>query len=274
MSDLVNQEDIDGMLSVKGEIIKQEIAETSLIDVLKNEIAGKVTGDVKKEISVVQHRVSMLERENEAMNEIVKTLAENQKPVKKQKIVISTRYNSKIITINEKHDYLGTIKYLTSFADKARKEGILTLEGNIRSTQNEFMKMGLMLAIDGIEPDLIRDILETDINGNKKRAEFSIRLYSALSNFVFVLGILMTLSAVIGLDKFENFMLLPATIGLFIKYVVFGSGIWLKKLKIEKDMTLNGIIVEGIMSIQAGDNPRIVEQKLLMYLPKHERENF
>jgi len=82
------------------------------------------------------------------------------------------------------------------------------------------------------------------------------------------------MSAIIGLDKFEYFMLLPATISLFIKYVVFGSVIWLKKLKLEKDMTLSKIIVSGIMSIQYGDNPRIVEQKMLMFLPKRERENY
>jgi chemotaxis protein MotA len=216
----------------------------------------------------------MLERDNSGINETITTLAENQKPVKKQKVIISLRFNRKIITINGKHDFLGTIKYLVGLAEKSRREGLLTLEGNIRSTQDEFMKRGLMLAIDGTEPDLIRGILQTDIDENKKRAEFSINLYSALSNFVFVLGILITMSAIIGLDKFESFMLLPATICLFIKYICFGSGIWLKKLKIEKDVLLSKIIVSGVMFIQAGDNPRIVEQQLLMFLPKQERENY
>jgi len=95
-----------------------------------------------------------------------------------------------------------------------------------------------------------------------------------MSNFVFAAGILITLSAIIRLDKFEYFILLPATIGLFIKYIVFGSGVWFKELKMEKDITIGAIIVSGVMSIQAGDNPRIVEQKLLMFLPERERENY
>jgi chemotaxis protein MotA len=199
---------------------------------------------------------------------------ENQKPVKKQKIVISSLRNHNIITINGKYDYLGIIKHLVAFSDKARKEGILALENTNEMTKNKLMKRGIALAVDGTEPSLIREILQTDVNENKRRAELSIMFCSAFSNFVFATGILTTLLTIILFNKFEYFMLLYATIGLFTKYIVFEIIVWLNEIKMQKYMKMCRIIISGVMSIQEGDNPRFVEQKLLMFLPEPERENY
>jgi len=271
MSDILSQEEINDLLSpvVDGKV-EQETKETSLIDVLKEEI---IKG-VKNEINVINSKLYSLVRDSESMNESIRQIIENQSPVKKQKIVVNSNNYHNIITIKGKHDYIGTIKHLVAFSEKGRREGILSLEKLNETTKNKLMKKGIELSVDGTEPSLIQEVLQTYINENKRRGEFLIKFYSALSNFVFVTGILITLSAIIRLDKFEYFMLLPATIGLFIKYIVFGSGVWLKRLKMEKDMTIGEIIVCGVMSIQAGDNPRIVEQKLLMFLPEQEQENY
>jgi chemotaxis protein MotA len=269
MSDILSQEEIQGLLSAvdNTDKIKQEIKETSLVDVLKREVADSL----KKDINNIQHKVEWLSRENKSTNETVKAIIENQKPTKKHKVILSSLLNRNIITINGKYDYLGIIKHLVAFSDKARKEGILALENVNEMTKNKLMKRGIALAVDGTEPSLIREVLQNDVNENKRRSELSIMVYSVLSNFLFVLGILTTMSATILFNKFEYFMLLPATLGLFVKYIVFDCVIWLKKLNIQKDIVLGKIIVSGVMSIQDGNNPRIVEQKLLMFLPEQKR---
>jgi len=270
MADILSQEKIDDLLSSVDSKTKWETKEISLADALYNEIVN----GVRKEIGIINQKLHSLTRDSELTNETIRVIIENQSPAKKQKIIVNSNRYHNTITINGKHDYIGIIKHLVSFSDKARREGILALEKLNDMTKNKLMKKGIELSLDGTEPSLIQEVLQTDINENKRRGEFLIKFYSALSNFVLVAGILITLYVIIRFDKFEYFMLLPATIALFIKYIVFGSGVWLKRLKMEKDMTICAIIVSGVMSIQAGDNPRIVEEKLLMFLPEKERENY
>ncbi len=170
---------------------------------------------------------------------------------------------------------------LVSMADKARREGLLSLEEEAQSIDDAFAKKGLMLMIDGTDPDALRAIMEIDIDALSARHRENTRLFEAAGGFAPTLGVL---GAVMGLitvlshlDKPENLGHGIATAFVATFYGVGLANVILlpiaEKLKVRsgEERMVREMILEGILSIQSGDNPRIVKEKLESFLSPSQR---
>ena len=172
------------------------------------------------------------------------------------------------------------IEKIVGFAETARREGILALEQAVEEADDEFLSGGVRLAVDGTEPDLIMDILETELAHIEERHKLGQEIISNMGDAAPAFGMIGTLiGLVIMLKNMDD----PAAIGpgmaialLTTMYGAIMSNILLKpissKLKTisNKELLAKRMIIEGIMAIQSGDNPRIVEHKLQVFLsPKY-----
>jgi len=173
------------------------------------------------------------------------------------------------------------IKKLVEFATKARKDGILALEGEVNEESNEFLKKGLSMAIDGSEPDTIRDLLEIDMEQTSTRHKTFASIFSQWAGLAGAMGMVGTL---IGLVAMLLNMADPSAIGpsmaVALLTTMYGAIIGnvlgtpistILNLRNDDESLLREMILSGIMSIQSGDAPRVLEAKLLAYLAPNER---
>ncbi len=169
-----------------------------------------------------------------------------------------------------------TIKQLVEFAEQARREGILALEARAQEIQDDFLKKGIQLAVDGTEPELIKDILSTEITFIERRHGDGAKLFEQAGALAPAFGMLGTL---VGLVLMLGNMSDPDSIGpnmaVALITTFYGSIIanvfcipLSEKLKgySAAEMMIKELMLEGIMSLQSGDNPRIVEQKLTAFI--------
>ena len=173
------------------------------------------------------------------------------------------------------------IKKLVEFSTKARKDGILALEGDVNNEPNEFLKKGLSMAIDGNEPDMIRELLEIEMEQTSERHGIHGSIFSQWAGLAGAMGMIGTL---IGLVAMLLNMADPSAIGPSMAVAllttmygamignIFGAPIAnILGIRDKEETLVKTMILEGIMSIQAGDAPRALEAKLLSFLPPSER---
>jgi chemotaxis protein MotA len=183
----------------------------------------------------------------------------------------------------EMHEPQKLIPTFVDFATKARREGILALENAASQLMDPFFKQGLELVIDGLEPQSIRDILESEIEYIEKRHKRGNDVLLSIGQFAPAIGMVGTL---VGLVQMLQSMSDPSSIGpaMAVALMTTFYGAVLANLfalpmagklsaRSTEESLLKGMIVEGIMSISAGDNPRIVERKLHAYLSPELRES-
>jgi chemotaxis protein MotA len=178
-------------------------------------------------------------------------------------------------------DQLELVKKLVDFATQARRDGILSLEAAANSEENEFLKKGLSMAVDGNEPDTIRDLLEIEMDQTSSRHKGNAAIFNQWAGLAGAMGMIGTL---IGLVAMLLNMADPSAIGpsmaVALLTTMYGAmignifGTPISNILIIRDTEeslVKQMIIEGIMSIQAGDNPRTLEGKLLSYLTPTER---
>ncbi len=179
-------------------------------------------------------------------------------------------------------DPLNTIKTIVQFAEEARRDGLLALEKHIKETDDEFIKDGLQLAIDGTEPELLREILDTEVANLEDRHKKGHGILEAFGTYAPAFGMIGTL---IGLVIMLRNMKDPSSIGPSMAVAlittfygaVMANLIFLPlagklKERTREEIKIREMILEGILSIQSGDNPRLVEQKLKTFLPPKMRK--
>ena len=173
------------------------------------------------------------------------------------------------------------ITNIIDMSNVARKEGLLALEEAAGDIDDEFLKKGIMLVVDGTDPELVRGILETDLVSIESRHKKVIGVWEKWAEMGPAWGMIGTL---IGLIQMLNNMSDASTIGpsmaVALITTLYGSVIanWLAgptaaKLGVNNalEIMLKEITVEGLLSIQAGENPRVIEEKLKTFLPPKER---
>ena len=174
-----------------------------------------------------------------------------------------------------------TIGVVVKLAERARREGLLALEDAARDVDDPFLKRGLELAIDGTDPEELRDILEGEIDAKRAADKIHQGFFTDMGGYAPTIGIV---GAVIGLihalenlDKPEDLgHLIAAAFVATLWGLASANCIWLpigKKLKRVSEMELGQmeLVLQGIMAIQAGSNPRVVAQKLNSMLPPNVR---
>jgi chemotaxis protein MotA len=170
-----------------------------------------------------------------------------------------------------------TIRQLVTLAERTRREGILILEQGLWQVEDEFLRDGLRLAIDGTEPEAIRTILEIEITAMEERHQDGVYMWNQLGSYAPAFGMIGTL---IGLIQMLQSLDDPSRIGVGMATALvttfYGSMIAnLLALPIAGKLALRsrheaarrGMVVEAILSIQHGDNPRLLEEKLRTFLP-------
>ena len=170
-----------------------------------------------------------------------------------------------------------TIATLVSFAERARREGILALERHMEEIEDDFLSKGIQLAVDGTEPELMRSILTTELDYLEKRHTSGQSILGTCGALSPAFGMIGTL---IGLVMMLQTMQDPSTIGpkMAVALITTFYGALLANLvfipltsklkrRSEEEVLMKELMIEGILSIQSGDNPRIVEQKLTSFIP-------
>jgi chemotaxis protein MotA len=181
----------------------------------------------------------------------------------------------------EKPYLQGEVDRMVTLAEKARREGLLALEDDIAEIPDAFTRKGLQLVVDGTDPELVREILENEIDGMIGRHKLAVQPFEKAGGFAPTMGILGTVLGLVhvleNLDAPET--LGPAISGAFIAtlYGVGAANVILLptanrlKLMSEEEVEARTLVLEGILAIQAGDNPRVVADKLLAFVPPSER---
>ncbi|MDO5575786.1 MAG: motility protein A [Fibrobacter sp.] len=169
-----------------------------------------------------------------------------------------------------------TIRQLVEFAEQARREGILALEARANEITDDFLKKGIQLAVDGTEPDLIKDILSTEITFTEARHEEGAKIFDFLAAMGPSFGMIGTLiGLVLMLGSMSDVESIGPNMAVALITTLYGSLLAnaiclpiVEKLKAysRKEILVKELMLEGIMSLQSGDNPRIVEQKLTAFL--------
>lgn len=175
------------------------------------------------------------------------------------------------------------IQKIIDLSNIARKEGLLSLEEAAGELDDEFMKKGILLIVDGTDPDLVRGILETDLVSVEERHKKKISFWEEWGAMGPAWGMIGTL---IGLVNMLYEMDDPSSIGpsmaVALITTLYGSLLanWIcspvaNKLKANNanEIMMKEIMIEGLLSIQAGENPRVIEEKLKSFLAPGDRIN-
>ena len=178
-------------------------------------------------------------------------------------------------------DLNAKVTELVGYAEAARRDGLLALDEVTSNIEDPFTKKGLQLVVDGTDPDLVADILEAENDAMRKRHLAAVQPFDKAGGYAPTMGIIGTVFGLIhvlgNLDK-------PATLGPSISaaFVATLLGVAsanviylpisarLKQLS-QDELHARALIVEGILSIQAGDNPRVVQEKLITFVPPKQR---
>lgn len=173
------------------------------------------------------------------------------------------------------------ISQLVGFAEIARRDGILALEGMTAEMSDDLLILGIKMAVDGTDPDLIEQIMEADVENMMTRHTVGKGICDSAGRYAPAFGMIGTL---IGLVAMLANMSDPSAIGagmaaalLTTMYgAVLANVLFLPladklALRSEDEVLIKSIIIKGVMSIQSGDNPRVVEQKLRTFLPPSQR---
>jgi chemotaxis protein MotA len=178
-------------------------------------------------------------------------------------------------------DLVGRVDELVGFADQARRDGLLALDEAVKGISDPFTRKGIQLVVDGTDPDLVAAVLDAENEAMRKRHAACRAPFMQAGALAPTMGIVGT---VFGLVNVMNNLNQPSTLGPLIAAAFLATLIGvgsanvvflplanrLKELS-EAEMHFREMTLEGILAIQAGDNPRVVAEKLMAYVPPKDR---
>ncbi len=174
------------------------------------------------------------------------------------------------------------IRTLVNFGAMARKGGILSLEESIKEVEDEYFSKGLQLVVDGIDITAVREVLESEVEFTSDRHKLGAEIFTTLGAFAPALGMIGTLVGLVQmLQNLEDpsmigpamaVALITTFYGALMANLVFLPIAGKLKTRSKEEMLIKGLILEGIVSIASGENPRIMEQKLQTFLAPRTRE--
>jgi chemotaxis protein MotA len=165
---------------------------------------------------------------------------------------------------------------LVSFSEKARREGLLALEDDLDELDDQFLRKGIQLVVDGTDPELVRRIMETELENIQVRHDEGKKLFDDWATYAPAFGMIGTLlGLVLMLVNIEDksaigpgmsAALITTFYGAIMAYLVFYPISSKLSYLNSQEMLMKLIMIEGTLSIQSGDNPRIVKDKLVSFL--------
>lgn len=174
------------------------------------------------------------------------------------------------------------IKLIVELSNVARKEGLLALEGKISEIEDPFIKKGLRLVIDGMDQELIVDILDSEITAMEARHEVNASIFSSAGMYAPTLGVLGAVFGLIAAMSHINDIdamaeaisaaFMATILGIFTGYVWWNPFAKKLRVKSQQEALLKNMAIEGILSLQKGESPMMVQEKLLSVLPYSKQE--
>ncbi len=174
------------------------------------------------------------------------------------------------------------IEILVDMSKISRRDGILALEDKVEEIKDPFLAKGIMLMIDGIEPAALSRILHTELEFISERHRLGAEIFTTMGNFAPAMGMVGTL---IGLIKMLVDMDDPSSIGpsmaialittfygVIMANLVFLPAAGKLKTRSSSEVMLKQLIISGILAVQSGDNPRILEEKLYSFISPDKRK--
>lgn len=197
-------------------------------------------------------------------------------------VVLMTIKNIKLVFLEPKENPANMINQIVEFASLSRKEGLLALEQKVKALDDPFFKKGLQLVVDGTEPKLIREILEIEMSVEEEHMHTAAKPLESAGGYSPTIGII---GAVLGLIHVMENLADPSKLGsgIAVAFVatVYGVGsanfIFLPmagkmKLKVKAMIVTRELILEGLLSIATGENPRHIQEKLEGFLSEAQRK--
>ena len=173
------------------------------------------------------------------------------------------------------------VKLFVELSQLARREGILALEGKVQEIEDPFFKNGLSMVIDGMDPDFVSDVLDAELTVMEERHSEARSVFTQAGTYAPTLGVL---GAVVGLiaslgnlndiDKLGHSIaaaFVATILGIFTGYVIWLPFANKLKVKSANEIAHKRMIIEGILSLQAGDSPTAIQAKLMVFIPQSER---
>ncbi|MBR2409977.1 MAG: motility protein A [Lachnospiraceae bacterium] len=182
------------------------------------------------------------------------------------------------------YDETEKIKQIIDLSNVARKEGLLALEEAANSSiDDEFMKKGILLIVDGTDPEFVRRILETELECIEDRHKSTITFWENLASMGPAWGMIGTLiGLILMLKDLQDISSVGPNMAVALVTTFYGSILanWIclpvaakLKEKNSAEVMIKTIVVEGLLSIQAGENPRVIEEKLKSFIDPSARES-
>lgn len=175
------------------------------------------------------------------------------------------------------------IEVFCELARKARREGLLALEDDTNRLEDPFFAKGIQLIVDGVEPEVVREILETDIAFMSQRHEIGQRVLKTWGNLAPAFGMIGTLIGLVQmLAKLDDpsalgpsmaVALITTFYGAIMAYLFFIPLAGKLALRNEQEIFIKQIMLQGILALQSGVNPRILEERLTSFLPSKLRQS-
>ncbi len=179
-------------------------------------------------------------------------------------------------------DNKAVIAEIIRYANKARKEGIISLEAEVEKSSDPFLRKALSMAVDGVEPKILRETMEMEMSNMEEEAEHPIRFWEAAGGYSPTIGIL---GAVLGLIHVMENLTDPSRLGggIAVAFVatVYGVGfanlVYLPisgklRMRAKLELMAKEIMFTGVISILEGENPRLIEDKLQSFLNHNEQK--
>lgn len=174
-------------------------------------------------------------------------------------------------------DVKGKIVQIVSFSEKARRDGLLALEDDMDRLDDEFLKKALQLVVDGTDPEIVRNVMEIDLEAMEQRHAKNRAWFDSMAALAPAFGMLGTLIGLVGMlgnlggdaaaiGRGMAAALITTFYGSFLANVFAIPASNKLKTQTDEEVLIKQVMIEGTLSIQAGDNPRIVQEKLASYL--------
>ncbi|WP_295156150.1 MotA/TolQ/ExbB proton channel family protein [uncultured Brachyspira sp.] len=183
------------------------------------------------------------------------------------------------------YDEAQIIITLLSFSEKARREGLLVLEDDIQEISDPLLKKGMQLIVDGTDPELVKNILNTEIDNLEARHDSVRKVFEDAASLFPAWGMIGTLIGLVimlrslggggGVEAIGGGMAVALITTYYGSVIANGFALPIAgrlAARHSSEATVQSIMIEGILSIQAGDNPRIVKDKLVSFLPPNQRQ--
>jgi len=191
----------------------------------------------------------------------------------------------KMLIQGNKYNIAELVNTLEEMAQLARKNGLLALEEKANELDDPFFKQGIMLIVDATEPEEVRSLMENDLDAMAARHEEGIGLYNKASAFSPAFGMIGTLVGLVNMLKGMNLdgdgasdigpamatALITTFYGCMLANLLFSPIANKLSVRNDEEMLYKQIMIEGILAIQAGDNPKFLKEKLVTYISQKRR---